>query len=90
MRRAGIDGGGGQIMDGKTRHQFNSISGPRGNEVPFIGRINALCRPESSQDRRIGKPGATMWSLASRMVNSPEDRCRQYSGRVALPDASTR
>src|ERR1700722_3105536 len=82
-RRAGIDGGG-EIMDRKTRYQLNSGCSPRDGRYASAGFSTSVTKSRQGS-RRIGSPARTMWSLASRMVNSPKWKIDAASTAVACP-----
>src|SRR6202022_2845717 len=83
-RRAGIDGGG-QVMDRETRHQLT----PRGRPQSIGRRSYAAFSSSVTKSRqgssRIGSPTRTIWSFASRMVNSPKWKIDAASTAVAWP-----
>src|SRR3984957_15765602 len=81
--RAGIDGGG-EIMDCKTRHQLNSNCSPRDGRYASAGFSTSVTKSRQGSSR-IGSPARTMWSLASRMVNSPKWKIDAASTAVACP-----
>src|SRR5215510_10717029 len=81
---AGIDGGG-QIVDGETRHHLNSTT-----LAPLCPRairtsLSIFVTGSRQGSSRIGKPWRTMWSLACRMVNSPKWKIDAASPAVAWP-----
>src|SRR6201999_723009 len=82
-RGAGINGGG-EVMDGETRHatQLNKCGISRAPPIPPFSISVTKSRQGSS---RIGSPARTMWSLASRMVNSPKWKIEEASTAVACP-----
>src|SRR5258705_3881139 len=82
-RRAGIDGGG-QVINRKTRHQLNSRAGRGRDAVPSRG-FSTSGTGSRQGSSRIGSPARTMWSLASRMVNSPKWKIDAASTAVACP-----
>src|SRR4051794_13699802 len=80
-----IDGGG-QIMDRETRHQTNSTHAQRAyGPVPSQARLSTFATRSRQGSSRIGRPARTMWSLASRMVNSPKWNIEAASTAVAWP-----
>src|SRR6266550_2039487 len=81
-RHAGIDGGG-KIMDRKTRHQLNSRARDGTLSIP-LGFSTSGTRSRQGSSR-IGSPARTMWSLASRMVNSPKWKIDAASTAVEWP-----
>src|SRR5665213_3172778 len=79
-RSTGVDGGG-QIMYGEARHQLNSLR-PKGQHLQGCSTSVTKSRHGSS---RIARPARTMWSLASRMVNSPKWKIDAANTAVACP-----
>src|SRR3984957_10347508 len=77
-RRAGIDGGG-EIVDRETRHQLKLM------RLELVWAFSTSVTKSRQGSSRIGSPARTMWSLASRMVNSPKWKIDAASTAVACP-----
>src|SRR5665213_4081390 len=90
--RAGIDGGS-KVMDRKTRHQLKLTRGALLKARGRSGKAEAAHTPAFSTSMtgsrhgssRIGSPARTIWSLASRTVNSPKWKIDAASTAVACP-----
>src|SRR6266403_1187610 len=83
-RRAGIDAGG-QVMDRKTRHQPKLTRARRDGTLSIPRGFSTSVTGSRQGSSRIGSPARTMWSLASRMVNSPKWKIDAASTAVAWP-----
>src|SRR5882762_8176069 len=82
-RRASIDGGG-EIMNRETRHQLK-LTRPQAGGDPHREGCSTSVTKSRQGSSRIGSPARTMWSLASRMVNSPKWKIDAASTAVACP-----